>query len=178
MAVRIREATVADARAIAEVHVEGWSWGYRDLLPDDVIANRTIGDREAEWIRGFTEDWRDGDACFVAEDDDGRVVGFVACGPAADEHHVAPAGTGEVYSIYLREAVVGTGVGRALFARAEEALTANGFDDAVLWVLEDNVRARRFYESAGWAFDGTRGAHRFDCANRPLVRYRRQTAGS
>lgn len=57
----IREATVADVRAIAEVHVEGWAWGYQGLLPDDVIAARDVDVREQEWIRGFTEDWREGD---------------------------------------------------------------------------------------------------------------------
>ena len=167
----IREATVADARAIAEVHVEGWAWGYRGLLPDSVIEALDVDERERQWIKGFTEDWHDGDACVVAEDGTGRVIGFAAAGPAGDEHITPPPGAGEVYSIYLRDGAQGSGVGRALFARAEEALRANGFGTAVLWVLEDNDRARRFYEAAGWAWDGTRSDHRFDCANRPIVRY-------
>lgn len=167
----IRGATVADARAIAEVHVEGWAWGYRGLLPDEVIAARDVGVREAQWTEGFTERWRDGDACFVAEDADGRVVGFVACGVADDEHVAPPEGAGEVYSIYLREGVQGTGIGRALFAKAEEALRANGFASGVLWVLEANGRSRRFYEAAGWRWDGTVGEHRFDCDGRRILRY-------
>ncbi|HEX6843573.1 MAG TPA: GNAT family N-acetyltransferase, partial [Actinomycetota bacterium] len=166
MAVRIREATVADARAIAEVHVEGWAWGYRGLLPDDVIAARDVQTREAQWLQGFTDDWHDGDACFVAVDGD-RVVGFVACGPAADEHVAPPDGSGEIYSIYLRDGVQGTGVGRGLFAKAEEAMRSNGFEHAVLWVLGSNDRSRRFYEKAGWRWDGTVSEHRFDCANLP-----------
>jgi GNAT superfamily N-acetyltransferase len=168
--VAIREATVTDARAIAEVHVEGWAWGYRGLLPDEVIAARDVEAREAQWREGFTEGWHDGDACFVAVDA-GRVVGFVACGPAVDEHVPPPIGSGEVYSIYLRDGVQGTGVGRELFARAEEAMRANGFERAVLWVLEANDRSRRFYERAGWRWDGTVSEHRFDCANLPIVRY-------
>jgi hypothetical protein len=38
-------------------------------------------------------------------------------------------------------------------------------------VLETNERARSFYEAAGWRWDGTTSAHRFDCAERPIVRY-------
>lgn len=172
MAPRIREATVDDARAIAEVHVEGWRWGYRGLLPDEVIDALTVEAREQQWIAGFTEDWHDGDACFVAEDD-GRVVGFVACGPAADEHVSPPPQAGEVFSIYLLDGAQGTGVGREMFATAVAALRAHGFRRALLWVLEANVRSRRFYEAAGWAWDGTRSEHRFDCANLPILRHAR-----
>ena len=32
--VAIRRPTVADARAIAELHVRAWAWTYRGLLPD------------------------------------------------------------------------------------------------------------------------------------------------
>lgn len=166
----IRSATVADARAIAEVHVEGWRWGYRGLLPDAVIDAIDVADRERQWVTGFTDDWRDGDACVVAERE-GRIVGFAACGPAADEHVAPPAHAGEVYSIYLRDGVQGTGVGRALFAEAERALRDHGFERAVLWVLEDNALARRFYEAAGWRWDGTRSHHNFECSNRPILRY-------
>jgi L-amino acid N-acyltransferase YncA len=46
---------------------------------------------------------------------EGRVIGFVSVGPTTDEG--AAADTGEVYAIYLHPDIVGTGVGRALFAR-------------------------------------------------------------
>jgi ribosomal protein S18 acetylase RimI-like enzyme len=172
----IRAATVADAHAIAEVHVEGWRWGYRGLLPDAVIDALDVAERERQWVKGFTDDWRDGDACVVAERG-GRIVGFAACGPAADEHVAPPARAGEVYSIYLRDGVQGTGVGRALFAEVERALRDHGFERAVLWVLEDNALARRFYEAAGWRWDGTRSDHNFECANRPILRYATELSG-
>jgi len=172
-AIAIREATVADARGVAEVHVEGWSWGYRGLLPDEVIGEVGVDARERQWVAAFTDDRREGDACFVAEDVAGRVVGFVACGRAADEHVRPPEGAGEVYSIYLREGVRGTGTGRALMERAHEAMAGAGFDRAVLWVLESNDPTRRFYEAAGWSWDGSRSEHRFDCGGRPIVRYAR-----
>jgi ribosomal protein S18 acetylase RimI-like enzyme len=173
--VPLREATVADARAIAEVHVEGWSWGYRGLIPDEVIEALDVDAREAEWVLGFTERWRDGDGCLVWERDR-EVLGFIAFGPAADEHASPPPGAGEVYSIYLRRRAAGSGVGRELFLAAERGLVEHGFTVAVLWVLEANRRARRFYEIAGWQPDGPRGEHRFGELSLPIVRYRRHPA--
>jgi GNAT superfamily N-acetyltransferase len=170
----VREATAADARAIAEVHVEGWRWGYRGLLPDDVIDALDVDRREQQWVSGFTDDLHEGDVCFVAEDDAGRAIGFAAAGPAADEHAPPPADAGEVYAIYLREVAKDRGVGRRLLGAVEDALREYGFPRAVLWVLEDNARARTFYEHAGWVWDGTRSEHRFDRANLPIVRYARE----
>jgi Acetyltransferases len=167
----IREATVSDARAIAQVHVEGWRWAFQGQVPDAVIDGLDVARREQEWIVGFTDDWHDGDACFLAEDDTGRAVGFVACGPAADAYVSAPPNSGEIYSIFLRKDARGTGVGRELFARAVQSLRANGFTTGVLWVLESNELARRFYEVAGWAWDGTRARHPSELGARPILRY-------
>lgn len=169
----IRQASVADARAIAEVHVESWHWAFRGMLPDEVIDARNVVGREQEWIAGFTTGWREGDVAFVAEDATNRVIGFAAAGPAADEHAKPPEDAGEVYSIYVREAAKELGVGRALFSAVETALREHGFARAVLWVFKDNERARAFYKRAGWVPDGTRSEHRFDRANVTLVRYAR-----
>lgn len=167
----IREATAADARPIARVHVEGWRWGYRGLLPDETLATLDVDERE-RWWTGILGGDAGRSTRFVATDDGGRVIGFVSCGPASSDEDVPPPeGAGEVYAIYLLDGVQGTGVGRGLLARAMHALRGNGFEHAVLWVLEANDRSRRFYEAAGWAWDGTRSDHLFDRDTRPIVRY-------
>lgn len=101
----------------------------------------------------------------------GRIVGFAAIGPPDDEQ--APPGTGELHAIYLRAAYAGHGIGRALLMHAEGSLDEAGYRRGILWVLETNERARRFYERAGWSWDGTVSTHRFDCAERPVLRYAR-----
>jgi GNAT superfamily N-acetyltransferase len=169
--VAIREARPGDARAIAEIHVEGWRWGYRDILPGEHLDGLSIDEREAVWLQGLT-DPTPGTARFVAVDD-GHVVGFVGTGPAEDDFAPPPPDAAEVYAIYLLEEVQGMGVGRALIDRATEAMRANGSEHAVLWVFEANDRARRFYEAAGWAPDGERAEHRFDRGSRPVLRYAR-----
>jgi GNAT superfamily N-acetyltransferase len=166
---RIREATIADARAIAEIHVRAWRAAYRGQVPDAHLEALSVDERLAqhEWtIRNPRETWR----LWIAADDDGAVVGFAVTGPSEDAD--ADERTGEVYAIYLEPERVGTGVGRALFDHAVADLRSRGFATATLWVLETNERARRFYEIAGWSADGTRAAERIDRAMLPTVRYR------
>ena len=165
--IQIRSATVRDARAIAEVHVAAWRQAYRGLLPDDSLDRLSVEEREKQ-RREYLEDPLSEWGTLVA-DDAGRVVGFSTYGPSRDQD--ATDSTGEVPAIYLDPDVVGTGIGRELFAETIAALRSAGFTRASLWVLEGNVRARRFYEKAGWRWDGTISQHDFDCANRPVVRY-------
>jgi ribosomal protein S18 acetylase RimI-like enzyme len=165
---RIREATLADARAIAGIHVRAWQAAYRGHMPDGYLDALSVEDRLAqhEWsLRNQRETWRH----WVA-DDAGSVVGFAVTGPSEDAD--ADERTGEVYAIYLEPDRIGTGAGRTLFASAVEDLRSRGFRTATLWVLESNDRARRFYDAAGWSADGTTASERVDCAMLPTVRYR------
>jgi GNAT superfamily N-acetyltransferase len=168
--VTIRAATPADARAIAEVHVEGWRWGYRDLLPAAVLEGLDVTEREAWWIANLADPSLRSDRV-VAERVDDVIVGFAACGPADAGLAPPPAGAGELFAIYLRDGSQGTGVGRALLAAARVAMRGSGFTTAVLWVFEANTRARNFYEADGWALDGVTSTYRFAGGERPVVRY-------
>jgi RimJ/RimL family protein N-acetyltransferase len=163
----VRTAVEADARAIAEIHVADWRWAYKGLVPDGLLDSLSVDRREEMWRRGFARG-RAGWAVFVAERD-GTVIGFVGCGPGMDDD--AGDETGEVYAIYLRPDVVGTGVGRALFARATDHLRQFGFRRATLWVLANNARTRRFYEIAGWRPDGTEKLQDWDGHQLHEVRY-------
>jgi GNAT superfamily N-acetyltransferase len=150
----LRRATPADAEAIAAVHVDGWQWGYRGQLPDEVLENldSTLERRAAFWRE---ETAREDIAVWVLEMD-GTVVGFASFGPARDGD-VEP-GTGELYLIYLARAAAGRGLGRTLHEHVLDELRQRGHRRAVLWTLETNARAHRFYEIAGWRRDGARKA--------------------
>jgi ribosomal protein S18 acetylase RimI-like enzyme len=144
--IAVRRATPADARAIAEIHVETWRAAYAGVMPQEVLDELDVEARELLW-----RSWAaapDG-ATFVAEPN-GRIVGFAGIGPSRD-----PEGVGEVYSIYVLPAAWGTGAGRALMD-AGAAWLKERWSEAVLWVAEENPRARRFYERYGWALDGGR----------------------
>ena len=45
----IRLATIADAQAIAKVHVDSWRTTYKGIVPDDVLANLSNSQRTEKW---------------------------------------------------------------------------------------------------------------------------------
>jgi GNAT superfamily N-acetyltransferase len=171
VSVTVRGATADDARAIAEVHVASWRWAYRDQVPDRILDELSVDEREAMWrrsldeVKGRTE---------VAVDPGGDVVGFVETGPAGDDD--ADDETGEVYALYLLEHVTGSGVGAVLLRRGEDDLRSDGYRRSTLWVLTSNVRAHRFYERNGWASDGRRSIYRVGDVDLPVLRYARDLA--
>jgi GNAT superfamily N-acetyltransferase len=144
----IRRATVADAAAIADVHVRTWQAAYEHVFGAERLAGVTVERRLPVWRRILSAEEQ---SAFVAEEA-GRVVGWCTVGASRDED----AG-GELYGIYVEAESWGGGAGPALMRAGVEELRAAGHRDAILWVLEDNPRARRFYEREGWAVDG---AHR------------------
>lgn len=150
----IREAKPQDARAIAEVHVRGWRWGYRELLPGAVLAALSVDDRERQWVATLAKPKEDS-AVFVAEPG-GRVAGFAHIGPSGNQD--VPPGTAELHGLDVDEEVAGTGIGRSLLDAAVEHARARGFELLTAWTLEGNRRARRFYEAAGFRLDGAKQA--------------------
>ncbi|MEY4512741.1 MAG: hypothetical protein RLZZ450_4863 [Pseudomonadota bacterium] len=144
MALRVRPAVATDALEIARVQIESWRWAYPGLLPQSYLDQLSAERRARSW----TQLLEAGDlrmVTWVALDDEGH-CGLVSAGPVR-----ADSGTvGEVYSLYVSERVVGTGVGHLLLAYTTAQLKAMMFGTAVLWVLEQNQRARLFYEREGW----------------------------
>jgi ribosomal protein S18 acetylase RimI-like enzyme len=165
--VDVRDATVADAAAIAHVQERGWQAAYRHVFPPDELDRGGFIDA-ARWRRRLASP-PPGWVTIVAGE---PVVGFSSIGPSRDER-----GVGELYAIYVDPAAWSTGAGRALIVAAEERL-AGEYAEATLWVLEDNPRARRFYELAGWAPDGARKQDEkgWFGVRAPEVRYRKRLA--
>lgn len=145
----IRLATLADAEAIAHVHVRTWQTAYRGLVPDDYLDGLSVEQRSEVW-RGMLADPQPNEPVWVAERR-GQVTAFAGAGPSRDED--AHERTGELYAIYVLAEHQDVGVGRELMHVATSWL-ADRFDAATLWVLDSNARTRRFYERLGWSADG------------------------
>jgi GNAT superfamily N-acetyltransferase len=144
----IRAATVADARAIAELQTRAWFRAYEDIVDHQVMADRAE-DREQRWIEHLTTD--ELSTTIVAEVD-GQLAGFASYGPSRLGH--APPDEGELWALYVDPPAQGAGVGTQLLDAAVAALRAAGHTRAVLGVFEANGHARRFYEGQGWVWDG------------------------
>jgi RimJ/RimL family protein N-acetyltransferase len=146
----IRQATAEDAGAIAELHVEGWRWAYREHMPASLLDGLSVERRATMW-RDLLEAPATQARIWLAERE-GRRIGFLATGLPQDTD--APPLTAQLTAIYLLQDAAGTGAGRELLRHATQDLCGRGFRTAVLWVLASNARARRFYEIAGWRPDG------------------------
>lgn len=127
----IRAAVPADAEAMARMH---WLSANTAYGRDDPLERRLAAAQ-----RIFDEDET---RPFVAEHDDGAVVG------------VLTVGDDELYAIYVHPDYWGTGVGQALLERAETEL-AKTCATASLTCMVGNARARRFYERNGWSLGET-----------------------
>ena len=142
--VSIRQAVVPDAEPLAHLHVDVWDDAYTGLMPQGILDDRR------EKVAERVDNWRGilgaRDSIWVAEDTEG-LIGFASTGPARDNDMDD---TLELYSLYVRAAYWGTGVGYALFE------VAVGDHAAYLWLLAGNERAIRFYERQGFRLDGTR----------------------
>jgi RimJ/RimL family protein N-acetyltransferase len=143
----VRRATAADAEALAHLHLDVWDDAYTGLMPQSILDDR----RDETEAR--VERWRDiltGDhSTIVAEDDEG-LVGFASSGPGRDADTDTEL---ELWALYVRARLWGTGVGYALFSEAI------GDRAAYLWVLAGNERSIRFYERQGFRLDGTSDEH-------------------
>jgi GNAT superfamily N-acetyltransferase len=168
MPVTIRAATVDDARAIAQIHVDGWRAAYRGQMPDAFLAGLSV-DVRAEQRRKDLEALRSPEHRTWVAEDGGRIVAFAITGPSRDAD--APAGASELFAIYADPARWGTGVGRALLAHVVDDLSGRGASAVTLWVLDSNARARRFYETAGFVADGGEKTAPFGGATLRELRY-------
>jgi ribosomal protein S18 acetylase RimI-like enzyme len=143
--VTIRRGVPDDAAAGAALHIACWQEGYADVVPSEVLAERTddLAERTERWRTSLT----DGPPRWLAVDDDGGLVGFAAAGPGRDDDIDLDL---ELYAIYVRAARFGTGLGHRLIE------AAIGEAPAYLWVFEANDRAQGFYRRHGFTPDGSR----------------------
>ncbi|MEO1290852.1 MAG: GNAT family N-acetyltransferase, partial [Chloroflexota bacterium] len=141
---KIREATLNDVDAIAHVHVESWKTTYTGIMPDEVIASRSLDVRKRQWQHGLNNPEREA-FDFVAEIDD-KIVGFVSGGKPQSTDNSFDC---ELYAIYLLNDMQGKGIGRKLTIALVKKLHKVGHKTMVLSVLKDNQASRGFYEKMG-----------------------------
>jgi len=167
----IRNATSADARAIAEIHVAAWRAAYRGLMPEEYLAALSTEQRYERWLKALS---RPGPAKLAIAQFGEDIAGFCSFGPTRDE---APGDIAEIYSLNVHPDRWRQGAGRLLCEHAFREAAAREHTAMTLWVLKGNDAARRFYERLGYAPDG---GEKTDTAliGSPLhdVRYRKAIA--
>ncbi|WP_245994117.1 GNAT family N-acetyltransferase [Tengunoibacter tsumagoiensis] len=137
----IRAARQEDAWGMAHVSVDSWRTTYTGIVPADYLDQLSLSSRAQGWLaivearQSFT---------FVAENEQGKIVGLVSGGPGRGED----AYQGELYAIYLLQDYQGMGLGTRLIKILAEHLLKAGIQSMFLWALTENP-ACRFYEALG-----------------------------
>lgn len=132
---RIREARLEDASAIALVHIDAWRETYQGIIPDTYLVQLSHEKRTKQWEQTLVNQ-----RVYVAVSGE-EVVGFAQGGANRSD-----AREGELYAIYVLQASQGQGLEKALFQRIAEDLAE--YETMQVSVLRDNP-ACQFYERFG-----------------------------
>jgi ribosomal protein S18 acetylase RimI-like enzyme len=141
---RLRAATVADADALAALHMKSWRSAYRGSMSDTYLDGPIEAERQAFWRERYRQP-RAGLWTVIAEDRPGNMLGFLCAlldhdqtwGTLIDNLHVDPN-------------TKGRGIGRLMMrAAAEHLLYALPRRPVYLFVLRDNKPAQAFYDRLG-----------------------------
>ncbi|ADY56310.1 GCN5-related N-acetyltransferase [Syntrophobotulus glycolicus DSM 8271] len=145
----IREAEPVDAIAIASVNIETWLTTYRGLLPDEQLASLSHEERE-KFYRNMINNRSHKKFVHVAEDDSGKIVGYVFGGMERSGETLFK---GEIYAIYVLADYQGQGIGRLLWQAALDSLKKLKLDSLLVWVLAGNKYAGFYKELGGQEVD-------------------------
>jgi len=149
----VRDASAADANAIARVARAGWTETYRDIFEPDFIE-RFLAEAYAPAELAASAERAAGrdDEHFLVAERDGALIAFAQYG-------VGRRGP-ELSRIYADPAHYGTGAGSALLAELHARL-AGRVASYVLDVHSRNERGRAFYDRNGFVVVG--GGDTPDC---------------
>ncbi|NQE33160.1 GNAT family N-acetyltransferase [Microcoleus asticus] len=141
----VREAKIADAPAIARVNLDTWRTAYREIVPADYLAQLSYEKGESRWQEILVKAEKSEDFVCVAENDEGKIVGFAAGGRERTGKYVYQ---GELFAIYILEEYQRQGIGQQLVRTVATKLAEFTLNSMLVWVLADNS-ACRFYEFLG-----------------------------
>lgn len=138
----VRRAVIEDAEGIARVHVDSWRSTYKNIIPNEFLMSLSYEQRTELWDKNIT---KDGNFVFVAENDNGEIIGFADCGKR-EKNNIKD--SGDLTSIYLLEEYQGQGIGRQLMKRLFQQFEELNYNKVFVEVLDDN-KTRFFYEYFG-----------------------------
>lgn len=138
---RIRPADAEDLPVIGEILVETWRHAFRGIIDDAFLAGMSEQDQATRHARRMG---RKGVSYQAGVDRDG-MIGFANYGPPRG---AVSSGVMELYSLYIRPAAQGIGLGKALVKTAARDCRNQGAEGLFAWVLAENAN-RGFYEYLG-----------------------------
>ncbi|MCX7695294.1 MAG: GNAT family N-acetyltransferase [Caloramator sp.] len=139
----VREAIPSDVPSVAKIHMDVWKDTYEGIIPNEVLEHRTYDELEDTWLDRLFEDPETREFMYVAENEDGELVGFIVFSTDGFENY-----QGVIKSIYVYNDYQRQGIGTMLFNAAVEKLVEENIKNLIVWTYKDN-KNRRFYEKMG-----------------------------
>jgi len=146
----IRDAVIADAHLVAELHTAVWHETYQDLAPPEARQSLDLAFRQRRWADMLAAPSKD--SVTLVDDAGGSLRGFVHAEPSSSPLFE---GKPEIKLLYVASAFQGQGVGRALVRAMSQRLAQQGGSGFGLCVVEGNDQAIAFYERLGGRRVGT-----------------------
>jgi ribosomal protein S18 acetylase RimI-like enzyme len=142
----LRRATVSDAPGIAQVSAATWQFAYKNILPIDYLATRSLENTTRRFTRRLQK-IREDESAFVVEESPGEIIGFTFGGPPQEASNNFDA---ELQTIYVLPAHQRRrrGIGRTLFAAIADFLYNRGFGSIFAWTFVSNQYSG-FYTKLG-----------------------------
>jgi GNAT superfamily N-acetyltransferase len=144
--VLVRDATPADAPAIAQLVAAAALIAFEDFMGPAEIAQLDTERETGEWDLRLAEP---GDHVVFVAENAGRVIGVAAWLTARGPGYRTP-GDAHLTHLYVHPAVQGAGVGRALLEHAEDGFRQLGGRTARLSLHDANTWTAALLASAGW----------------------------
>ena len=146
----IRDATLADAEAMARIQVDGWNRAYASFIPDQLPASYDIEVRHAQWRERLAAPDPGTVHLLAAEGD--AVLAIASGGPPLRDEVIVEgdtdAYTAQVYGLYVTPTRYGGGIGRRILGELATRFAHQGHQNLCLWAFELNP-FRRFYDRLG-----------------------------
>lgn len=137
----IRKANVYDAIDIARVHIDAWRSTYRNILSEDFLEELSFDKRKKIWLNKL----ENSHGIYVAENIDGKVVGFIDSGAQRRDDYEYQ---GEIYAVYILDEYQNHRVGSELMYRAVKNMIEKEYSNLIIWML-DGGPANYFYKKIG-----------------------------
>lgn len=141
----IVKATASDSAIIAQILVRSWQAAYRGIIPDELLDNLSIAQRDEVWRKHLNS----GGEAYLLRLSDGAVGVIEVCDFRDSIQGFS--GWREIPVIYLLPERYGCGLGSGLMRFALALLAQRGREDIGIWVLEKNTRAILFYKKHGFS---------------------------
>lgn len=144
----IRLAKSEDAARIAEIHVYGWRYAYRNIISDSYLFGKLLVQKRVEsFVKNIEQKIEE---TYVYEDNE-AIKAFMTIGTCRNEDKKD---SFELWGIYVEPLFKGNGIGTQLIKYCEKCAIDRGYKENMLWVFQDNKESRSFYERIGYKPDG------------------------